>query len=102
MSSVDTSGSQVLINPFPEFHMVGLWHQIKLGAVGLSSILKLNVKVHSGSVQGKDIEIFLSENFWENSCPVRGSRGDMCDGVDHGTRLLCALPEFYFLGNPID
>src|ERR1700731_217361 len=99
MSLVDTSRGQVLINPFPEFHMVGFQHWIKLGAVGLSSILEFNVKAHPGSVWGKDIEILLSKNFQENGCPVGGSRGNMCDGPDARTRLLQTPSDSYFPGN---
>ena len=102
MSMINSSSGQVFIDPFLELHVVGLWHWIELGMIWLSSILKLDVKVHPGSVQGKDIKIFLPENIWENGCPVRGGRHDMCNGMDYRARFPCTLSEFYFSGNPIN
>ena len=38
MSTVDVSSCQVLVDPLPEFCMVGLWHGIELGSVGHCSL----------------------------------------------------------------
>ena len=102
VSTVDPSSGQIFVNPFLEFHMVSLWHRVELGLVWLGTILELDIEVNSRSMWGEDIKIFLSENFWEGSCPVRGSRGDMGNSANHGTGLIHTTSEFNFLGNPIN
>ena len=82
--------------------MIGPWHWIKLRVVRFSSIFKFNIEVHTGSVWRENVEVLLSEDLQKSDCPVGGSRGDMCDSVDHRARFLCTLSEFYFPGNPIN
>src|ERR1700730_4007767 len=72
MSTVDAFGCQVFINPFPKFCTVGFWHQVELGTIRLSSFLKLNVKVHTRSVQRENIEVLLPEYLQKHSCPIGG------------------------------
>src|ERR1700731_1002930 len=38
MSMIDASGCQVLVDPFPEFCTIGLWHGVELGSVGHCSL----------------------------------------------------------------
>jgi len=102
MSTVDVSSCQVFIDPFPKFCMVGFRHWVELGTIRPSSFLKLDVEVHTGSVWRENVEVLLSEDLQKSDCPVGGSRGDMCDSVDHRARFLCTLSEFYFSGNPIN
>ena len=70
VSSVDTSSGQVLINPFPEFSAVSLWHRIKLGPVRYSTFHQFNVHVNSGSPGWENVKVLLSKYFRKCTCPI--------------------------------